>query len=270
MNRNFIKMKQKQPSFLLVISLVLALFLLDGCVVNKKTTYLQTYDVGKYQSDSVFIETYRLQPTDNIFIRVITPDSRYAEMFNTVPVASPTISATEQSVDLLSYVVQLDGTVTMPYLGPIQVGGKTIAETTAILEQALAEYVTDVSITVKLVNYYVSILGEVSMPGRYPVYKQHLNIFQALAMAGDIDDFGNRYHVKVIRSSPDGSAIKEFDLTDRSIVDSEFYYVMPNDVIYVEPLPGKFFAMNTFPFALILTSISTTILIISFVRPSGL
>ncbi len=266
MNRNFNKMKQKQTSFSLVIGLVLAFFLLDGCVVNEKTIYLQKYDVGKYESDFIFDETYRLQPTDNIFIRVITPDSRYAEMFNTVPVASPSISATEQSVDLLSYVVQLDGTVNIPYLGSIQVGGKTIVETKAILEKALAEYVTDVSITVKLVNYYVSILGEVSMPGRYPVYKQHLNIFQALALAGDIGDFGNRYQVKVIRSTPEGTVIKEFDLTDRSIIDSEFYYVMPNDVIYVEPMSGKFFAMNTFPFALILTTISTTVLILSFVQ----
>jgi polysaccharide biosynthesis/export protein len=266
MNRNLNNMKQNRTGVFLIIGLSIAFFFLEGCVVNKKTNYLQVYDVSKYEANPDFEESYKLQASDNIFIRVVTPDSRYAEMFNTVPVASPGISATEQSVDLLSYVVQADGTVDIPYLGSIQVGGKTIEETKEILKEELTEYVADVSITVKLVNYYISILGEVTAPGRYPVYKQHLNIFQALAMAGDIDDFGNRYRVKMIRPTPEGSVIKEFDLTDRSVVDSDFYYVMPNDVIYVEPMPGKFFAMNQFPFALILTTISTTVLILSFVQ----
>lgn len=259
-------MKQRQTGIFLVISIVLAFIFLDGCVVNTKTTYLQEYDISKYEPDSTFIANYKLQPSDNIYIRVLTPNSRYAEMFNTVPVASPAISATEQSVDLLSYVVQPDGTLTIPYIGSIQVGGKTIAETKILIEEALSEYVTDGAITVKLVNYYISIMGEVLSPGRYPVYKQHLNIFQALAMAGDIDVYGNRYRVQIIRSTPEGSVITEFDLTDKSLVDSEFYYVMPNDVIYVEPMKGKFFAMSQFPYALVLTTISTTILLLSFIQ----
>lgn len=259
-------MKQKQTGLSLLIGLTLILFLLDGCVTSEKTTYLQEYDISMYQSDSIFDETYRLQTSDNIFIKVITPESRYAEMFNTIPVASPTNSTTEQSMDLVSYVVQDDGTVDLPYLGSIHVGGKTLPETKVILEEAFSDYVDEVSVTVKLVNYYISILGEVNMPGRYPVYKQQMNIFQALAMAGDIDDFGNRYNLKIIRPTPEGSVIKEFDITDRSLVDSEFYYIMPNDVIYVEPMKGKFFAMSQFPYALVMTTISTTILILSFIQ----
>lgn len=264
--RNLNKMKQKQTPLVLVITLAVTMIILNGCVVKEKTTYLQEYDVSKYQPDPNFDATYKLQPSDNIFIRVVTPDSRYAEMFNTVPVAAPSISATEQSVDLLSYVVQRDGTVDIPYLGSINVGGKTIVETKAILEEELKEYVSDVSITVKLVNYYVSILGDVLAPGRYPIYKQELNIFQALALAGDVDEYGDRYRVKVIRPTPEGSVINEFDLTDRSLVDSEFYYVLPNDVIYVEPMKGKFFSMNQFPFALILTSVTTTILLLNYIQ----
>ena len=187
-------------------------------------------------------------------------------MFNTVPLSAPTVSSTEQSVDLLSYVVQQDGTIELPYIGSVDVGGKTLEEIKEILEQQLADYVTDVAVTVKLVNYYISILGEVTIPGRYPIYKQQMNIFQAIAMAGDIGDYGNRYKVQIIRPTPEGSVIKEFDLTDRTLVDSEFYYIMPNDVIYVEPMKGKFFAMNQFPWALIIGTISTTILILSYIQ----
>jgi polysaccharide export outer membrane protein len=259
-------MKQKKKGFFLLAGLALLLVVQEGCVTTKKTNYLQEYDISKYESDPIFEETYKLKISDNIFIRVHTPDNRYADMFNTVPVASASISTTEQSVDLLSYSVQKDGTVDIPYLGLIHVEGKTLVETTDLLEKALAEYVGEVYVTVKLVNYYVSILGEVTVPGRYPVYKQQMNIFQALAMAGDVGDFGNRYSVQIIRPTPDGSVVKDFDLTDKSLVDSEFFYVMPNDVIYVEAMKGKFFAMNEFPFALILSTISTTILILSFVQ----
>lgn len=257
------QVKFKFPASILVIGLAMML-MIDGCVTNKKTTYLQEYADSQYEMDTTWNESYRIQANDNLYIRVITPDLRYAEMFNTVPVATPTISATEQSVDLLSYVVEPDGTIELPYLGLVQVKGLTLREAKEVLTDQLSEYVSDVSVTVKLVNYYVSILGEVTVPGRYPVYKQEMNIFQALAMAGDIDDYGNRFRVQIIRPTPEGSKIKEFDLTDKSIVDSEYYYVMPNDVIYVEPSRGKFFAMNQFPFALILTTISTTILILSF------
>ena len=176
-------MKKSQSGIFLIIGLTLLLFLLEGCVTNKKTTYLQEYEISMYESDSIFDETYRLQYADNIFIKVITPEARYAEMFNTIPVASPTTSTTEQSLDLLSYDVKKDGTVEIPYLGPIQVGGKTLNETKAILEEAFTDYMDEVSVTVKLVNYYISILGEVNLPGRYPVYKQQMNIFQALALA---------------------------------------------------------------------------------------
>ena len=259
-------MRNKLINIAFISSLIVGLFILDGCVVNKKTTYLQEYDISQYEADTSFNESYKLQVSDNIFVRVVTPDLRYSEMFNTVPVSSPGISATEQSVDILSYVVEPDGTATIPFLGAIYVKGKTISETKAIVQEAIAEYVSEASVTVKLVNYYVSILGEVMMPGRYPVYKQKMNIFQALAMAGDIADFGNRDKVKIIRTTPEGSDIKEFDMTDRSIVDSKYYYIMPNDVIYVEPMKGKFFAMNEFPFALILTTITTTILIVSYIE----
>lgn len=259
-------MRKKLINLTFMSHLVVVLFLLNGCVTNKKTTYFQEYDISQYEADSSFNETYKLQVSDNIFVRVVTPDLRYSEMFNTVPVASPGISATEQSVDLLSYVIEKNGTVTIPFLGDIFVEGKTIAEAKAIIEESIAEYVSEAAVTVKLVNYYVSIIGEVLAPGRYPVYKQRMNIYQALAMAGDIDAFGDRYKVKVIRTTPEGSDIIEFDLTDRSILDSEFYYVMPNDVIYVQPMKGKFFAFDTFPFALILTTITTTILIVSYIQ----
>ena len=111
-----------------------------------------------------------------------------------------------------------------------------------------------------MVNNYVSVIGEVQRPGRYPIYKDRLNIFQALAMAGDISEYGNKKKILLIRETSNGSMIKEFSLRDRSIMTSELYYVVPNDVIYAQPMKGKFFQMNAFPYSVIL-SVATTFLL---------
>jgi polysaccharide export outer membrane protein len=91
----------------------------------------------------------------------------------------------------------------------------------------------------------------------YPIYKDRLNIYQALALAGDVEDFSDRYELAIIRQTMEGSIVKEFNITDRKILDSEFYYVMPNDVIYVKPIKGRFFAINSAPYTFAFAAIST-------------
>lgn len=239
--------------------------LLSSCVTNKKTTYLQEYDDSQYSEMYDAPVDYLIQPNDNLFIRVTTPDPRRSEMFNTFP-TSGGMSVGEQAVDLLSYQVELDGTVVLPYLGPIQVAGINVIEAKEIIKVALEEYVTDAAITVKLVNNYVSVLGEVARPGRYPIYKGQLNIFQALAMAGDIIDYGDRYNANIIRQTNEGTITREFDLTDKEIIDTEYFYVMPNDVIYIRPMKGKFFGFNEFPWMVILTSVTTFVLVLNYIQ----
>lgn len=240
--------------------------LATSCVTNKKMTYLQEMKDSEISTEPYIPVDYRIQISDNLFIRVTTPDPRFSEMFNTLPVAAATVSSTEQSVDLLSYHVQVDGTVDIPYLGAVHVEGKTLNEAKVILQNELVDYITDAAITVKLVNNYLSILGEVTRPGLYPIYKKHLNIFQALSMAGDVDMLSARYNVSIIRSTPDGSVVKEFDLRDRNVIDSEFYYVMPNDVIYVKPMKGRFWAFSEFPYIMLLSTITTFILVLNYIQ----
>lgn len=242
----------------------LLLILVGSCVTTEKITYLQDYQTV-VDTFNIDIMTYRVQSNDNLYIKVITPDPRWASMFNAMPITSTAFSG-EASINLISYSVQLDGTIEFPFLGSIKVANNTLEEVKAIIEAELTDYISDASATVKLVNNYVSILGEVRSPGLYPIYRDQLNIFQALSMAGDMEDFGDRYNVKIVRQTNDGIEIKNFDLTDRSIVHLEYFHIIPNDVIYVQPIKGRFFNMNQFPFALILSSITTTILILSYVN----
>jgi polysaccharide export outer membrane protein len=240
---------------------VLTASVLVSCVTNKKLTYLQYDGISSDTIISVTPADYKILPYDNLFIKVVTPDPKWSEMFNTLPVTSVGISVTELSADLVSYPVDGAGTILLPYAGRLTVAGKTLAAITTEVEKTLKGYIADAAVTVKMINNYVSLLGEVKNPGRYPIYKDRLNIFQALAMGGDLSDYSNRQKVQIIRQTTSGNLIKEFSLTDRSVMTSEFFYVMPNDVIYAMPIKGKFFQMNAFPYSVILSTITTFVLL---------
>lgn len=235
---------------------LLVLIALSSCVTNQQATYLQEYEESEYSGEYVPPENYLIKPNDNLYVRVTTLDPRYSVIFNSMS-DQTTMQADEASVNLLSYPVELDGTVDIPYIGAIEVSGKSLPEAKKAIETVLAEYVSDASITLKLVNNYVSVLGEISNPGMYPIYKERLNIYQALALAGDVADFSDRYQLAIIRQTMEGSIVKEFNITDKKILDSEFYYVMPNDVIYVKPLKGRYFAINSAPYTFAFAAIAT-------------
>jgi len=167
---------------------------------------------------------------------------------------------------LAGYPVDLDGNIEMPYVGKLLVAGKTLNEIKADLEVALVSYVTDAAISVRMVDNSVSVLGEVLAPGRYPITKDRMNIFEVIAMAGDMTVYSNRQKVQLIRPSAYGPVIKELTLSDRSILSSEYYYVMPNDIIYAMPLKSRAFTANSSVYTLFLTTITTALVAISFFR----
>jgi polysaccharide biosynthesis/export protein len=252
--------------YYLSIAIVFIFGFVSSCVTNKKLTYLQYTEPPGDTTLSVQPSDYKVQPFDNLFIKVVTPDPQWSDMFNTFKASTSGSSFTEQSADLISYAVDSEGNIELPYAGIFFVSGKTFKMVKTELEVVLKSYVTDASVTVKLINNYVNIIGEVNKPGRYPIYKDRLNIFQALAMAGDLGDFSNRQKVQIIRQIPGGNITKEFSLTDRNILSSEYFCVMPNDVIYAKPMEGRFFKMNEFPYGIVLSAITTFILFLNIVQ----
>jgi len=137
------------------------------------------------------------------------------------------------------------------------VKGLTLAEVVDLIQKTLNEYFKECTVNVKLVNFDVAVIGEVNSPGNFTVYRDQLNIFQAIGLAGGLKEFGNPKRVKLIRQTQTGSNMFEIDLTDNKILSSSNFYLMPNDIIYVEPLNSKSTAYRTFPYSLILVSLST-------------
>jgi polysaccharide biosynthesis/export protein len=254
------------------LSLFALVIFLNSCVTHRNLTYLQ--NVNKFDNSimpvrdfgiSVTPSVYKVMPYDILYINVVTPDPQWSVLFNKVPVGTGG-ALTEQSAALLGYPIDISGDIEVPFIGKLKVLGKTLPEIKFKLDSTLKNYVTDPSITVRMVNNYVSVIGEVNLPGRYPLTKDRINVFEALSMAGDLKDFSDRQKLLLIRQTLNGPVTKEISLSDRSILTSELYYIMPNDILYAPSRKGRGFSMNSSIYSVILSSITTFLVIFSFFR----
>lgn len=256
----------------IILTSILIVMTVTSCVTRKNLTYLKYSDKSSgYEQQtgepatSVTPAAYKIMPHDNLFIRVVTPDPQWSSLFNVMPVGAGG-SVTEESARLFGYPVDDSGYIEIPFVGKVMVSGKTLAEVKLELDSIFKNYVTDASITIRLVNNYISVIGEVSIPGQYPITKDRLTIFEAISLAGDLTVYGNRQKVQLIRPSPYGPVIREFTLSDRSILSSDLYYVMPNDIIYAQPMNGRSFQTNTAVYSLFLTAITSVLVLFEFFR----
>ena len=152
------------------------------------------------------------------------------------------------SYDLYTYLVDEEGNIDFPTIGKIPVQGKTTREVKLKLEQELGTLLQEipgysmVSVEVNIVNRSFSIIGAKS--GRYQINKEKMTIFEALAMAGDLGEFNSRKEIKLVREKNGVTTIKTFDARSEDIVNSEYYYIEPNDIIYIRQIPGYSFGIN--------------------------
>jgi polysaccharide export outer membrane protein len=200
-------------------------------------------------------EDYRIQVGDQINIKVSTTDEESMKLFSTTSYLTNVNNTAYPSADLYNYNVYEDGTIDFLYVDSISVVGKTLREVKYEIEKALEPIVKISSVEVRLVNNSFSVIGK-GGSGRYFINKEKLTIFQALAMSGDLDNYAERGQIKILRKTPSGTIIKTFDVRSKSVIQSEFYYVQPNDVIYVQAFNGQFFGIDSFP--TIFTTLTST------------
>ncbi len=194
------------------------------------TIPLQTYDA-------------RIKPKDLLTVSVSCPDPEAALPFNLiVPVSQVDINPTNlvSQPTLQNYLVNNQGEITFPVLGTLKVGGMTTQETSEMIIGKLERYLKEKPIvTVRLVNYKVSVIGEVSRPGVYTVNNEQINIFEAVAMAGDLTIYGKRDNVRIIRNEGGRQKLITLNLNDENIIYSPDFYLRQNDILYVEPNQAK-------------------------------
>lgn len=225
-----------------IIALCLVTVLMSSCYSHRVIGYLQepTKQNKLPQYDSVAYEPYRIRINDEIIYRLVTMDENMSKMLGANNMNVGTQYAN-------SYRVHQDGTIDLPFLKPLHIAGLTELEAQDSLRAAFREIIPDADVKLSLYNKYFSVIGD-AKAGQFYIYKEKMNIFQALAMTGDVMNSGDRRHIRIIRPKDYAQEpeVLEFDIRTNSIIDSKYYYVYPNDVIYVARTKNSFYTVQSY------------------------
>lgn len=236
--------------------------LMSGCYSHRAIGYLQEPTKANKLPvyDSVAYEPYRIRVNDEIVYRLVTMDETMSKMLGANTFTNGQYAN--------SYRVYPDGTIELPFLKPLHIAGLTEMEAQDSLCAAFREILPDAAVKLTLYNKFFSVIGD-ARSGRYYIYKEKMNIFQALAMTGDVMNSGDRRHIRIVRPR-DGAEepeILEFDIRTNTIIDSKYYYIYPNDVIYVARTKDSFYKVPTYTgfLGLITSSVALLTTVLNYV-----
>ncbi len=248
-----------------LVIILFSLFIMSSCIPKKKLLYVRETQDNKDIIEYINIRPEkRIQPFDNIYIKVSSIDEKTNEVFS-----NQGRMASQTDINLVSYTVNESGYINFPFVGEIFVKDRTLQDAQKVIEEEVGQYLTNISITVKYVNNTVSILGEVRLAGEHVFYRDQITVFQALSLAGGFSDYGNMQRVVLIREAKNKISYHYLDLTNKDIVSSDFYYIIPNDVLIVKPIRAKFRNLSLINVPIFLTTITTFVtLYILFYRPN--
>lgn len=230
----------------LIYSLLFSAALFSSCTSYKNVPYLQQPEIVNAYGQEIPLYDATIMPKDLLSITVNTTDPIAAAPFNltvqtqlNAALANNNYTTTQPS--LQQYLVNNNGEIDFPVIGRIKVGGMTKNQAEDLIRQKLQPYLKETPIvTVRMVNYKISVLGEVARPGSFTVTNEKVNVLEALAMAGDMTVYGIRTNVKLVREDAEGKRnIITLDLTDSQLITSPYFYLKQNDIIYVTPNKTK-------------------------------
>lgn len=248
-----------------VLLLAMTFSFLFACVPQRKMLFLQQ-ETNKANQTTFHNEralSYLVQPGDNLVIRVVSLDERMSALFNPLDRSANTVFS-DQSIFLNSYSVDERGQIDFPLAGKITVQNLTTDQIKERIKEILDQYLKETVIIVKLVDFNLTVLGEVRNPSQFKIYQTEINIFEAIALAGDLTEFADRSEVMIVRQTKNGSEVTTVNLEKANILSSDYYYLKPNDIIYIKPLKIKQYGFTTFPYSIVFTTISTALLLINF------
>lgn len=226
-----------------IVILFASLFIMSSCSSYKNVPYLQNPEVVNELKKELPLYDAKIMPKDLLTIMVNTTDPEAAAPFNlTAQTAANNANTSLYSQPTLQqYLVNNEGNIDFPVLGRLHVGGLTKNQAEDLVREKLKPYLREEPIvTVRMVNYKISVMGEVARPGTFTVNNEKVNILEALAMAGDLTIWGKRDDVMLIREDAKGKReIVTLNLNDANLITSDHYYLQQNDILYVSPNKTK-------------------------------
>jgi len=214
------------------------MLLLVSCGSSKDISYFENRETINQNAKGYLVDA-RIMPKDMLTITVSTTTPAAAQPFNLVTPTSQT--------ELQTYLVDNEGKINFPIVGEVKVGGLTNTEAEQLIIKEINPYINPSEkpvVTVRMSSFSISVLGEVNQPGTFMVSREKINVLEALSRAGDLTIYGLRKNVTLIREDSEGSkSFHTIDLTDANIVNSPYYYLQQNDILYVQP--NKIKAQNS-------------------------
>lgn len=243
--------------FLLLTGVTL---MLSSCLPKNKMMYISqespdtSIDYSKFRSQKI------IKPNDRLYIKLLSLDEKTTRLFS-----DEARLYSELDMNLNSYEVSDSGHISFPFVGEIYVEGYSISEARVKLEEEIEDYLPNTSIKLRYAGNYITVLGEVYNPGNHLFFKERISIFEALGHAGGIRDFGNKQEIIIVRNNEEKTRYYTLDLTKKDVGKSSFYYLLPDDVIIVQPLNPKFRTLRNFQLeSLLLSGVTTMITVLYF------
>ncbi len=237
-------------------------FILSSCAPVGKLKYVADAGAGTVKNDFYNDRSEKtIQPYDYLYIKIFSLDEKTNNLFN------------ERSYnienELISYAVDDKGVIILPFIGEINVKDLTINEARIKIEKAFGNYLNNISLIVRFVSNKVTVLGEVNNPGQHSFYDEKVTVFQAIGFASGSSGFGDLSNVTLVREKDNVIRYFFIDLTKKNIASSEYYYLLPNDVLIINPIKAKYRSLRDYGLTLtatVLTSISAALSIILIVK----
>lgn len=255
---------------------LLVMLLFSSCISNRRVVYFQEKSNAAQYSDTFKYDRkqYKLQASDIVQADVYTADPSFSKLFSSSTTASPNISSqgAMNGGDLfytIGYSLNDSGDIQFPLLGKVHLAGLTLEEAQKKLEKEIRVMLTDAQVVLRIGGLRFSLLGEFNRPGKFVIMQNQVNVFEALAIGGDLKEIAKRDKIVLLRQYPDGARIHYIDVLDKNIINSPYYFLQPNDILYAEPLKRRAYGigvngLQTFTTAL--TLLSTTLLLISYIN----
>ena len=233
--KNYSIVNTKYPIYILLF-----LFTFSSCITNRDLEYIRSSKEIKNAKANK--QDYRLQMGDLISIQINTTTEQQHDFFNKENLANSQLMM--QNPYLYGYIIKEDGNLDLPSFGKVRAEGFTLQELENVIREIAESYFESPIVKLNIINFKISILGEVNNPGTFKIIDPEVNILYALSLSGDMTQFGNRRKVKVIRNENELNRVFYVDLTKKGVLNNSDFMLQPHDIIYVAPLNKKFYAFN--------------------------
>ena len=248
------------------------ILILTGCTSQKKLAYLNNLpETNGEETFPMEIPDYKIQPRDVLYITIkaMSPDGTIKDFLS----SAGTIGVSLGQGDVGAFIgvnVNPEGYITFVPIGQIKVSGLTLEETRKMLKDLTEKVFKNSVVECKLLSFKYTVIGEVKAPGSYINYNNYLTVIEAIGRAGGVGDFGNRNRILVVRPIDKGTKTYRLNLQDKNILSSEAYFLLPNDVVIVEPMNQKIFNLNiptiSFVISTFTATISMTLLLFNYLK----